>query len=95
MEADAQDVLYVRGRLFYRLPPTQGQSYGKSLLAFQMLRRLNPQHSSNDFWLGRIYELQGNSVKAGEFFERALTRTPVDSRALLYFKNETERVVSG
>jgi len=80
-----EEQLYAKGRVYYLLPPSMGQDFGKSLLAFQILRRLKPKLSSPNFWLARIYQLQGNEKKAKVFYKKALAFQPADRRALFFF----------
>lgn len=77
------DRLYAEGRLYYRLPASLGGRAGKSLLAWQFLKRLSPAASSVDFWLGHAHLKRGDEKKARKSFEAALGRK--DPRALAYF----------
>ncbi|MEZ4750603.1 MAG: hypothetical protein R3B54_08235 [Bdellovibrionota bacterium] len=82
-KGDNNDRLYTEGRLYYRLPPSLGGRVGKSLLAWQFLKRLQPNASSIDFWLGHTHQQRGDEKKAQASFEAALSRQ--DPRALAYF----------
>lgn len=84
-EAKGQNVdrLYAEGRLYYRLPSSLGGRVGKSLLAWQFLKRMLPTASSVDFWLGHVHLKRGDEEKARKSFEVALARK--DPRALAYF----------
>jgi len=80
--------LYAEGRIYAHLPPGGGQNFGKSLIALEMLRRMDPRPSSPSFWLGRVYQLQGNRDKARENYVRARAFTPSDRRTAYFFDGE-------
>jgi hypothetical protein len=77
---DQSDRLYFDGRLYGTLPPVYGQNFGKSLLAWMMLSRLEPDRAAVDFWLGRTYQMQGNHSKAVESYARAESRGNTTTR---------------
>lgn len=74
---------YLEGRILWRLPEAMGGSASKSLLGWESLRRLRPDLTSADFFMGQIYENQNKRNLAEEAFKRALSRNPPDPRAVL------------
>ncbi len=79
------DRYYVEGRIFAGLPRNLGQRLGKALFNLQLLSRMKPEASSVLFWLAHTYQAQGNESAAKEYFEKALTATPPDRRAQIWF----------
>jgi len=79
---------YLEGALLWRIPEALGGNAGKSLLGWESLRRLRPDLSSADFFMGQIHLGRGRRKLAEEAFERALNHNPPDPRARLIKKPE-------
>lgn len=86
-ETDLADRLYADGRIFVLLPPAYGQNYAKSLLAFEMLRRLRPDLLSPTFWLGRIHQQRGSHEKAKELYQKASATHSPDPRVAYFYEH--------
>ena len=67
-------------------PRPRIQSDSASLSAAQVeletARRLNPRFANTHYWLGRLYQLQGDEEKAGHAFERAYALNPTHAQAI-------------
>lgn len=86
---------YFEGRLLCRLPEDEGGDVGKSILALESLRRLRPDLTSADFFLGQIYEAQSNEQASHQAYERAKNHQPPDNRFRLVFGEDTQEVFRG
>lgn len=72
---------YLEGRLLWRLPKELGGSSGRSLVALESLYRIRPSLTAALFFMGQIYESEGNPRLAQRTYERALQADPPDPRA--------------
>jgi len=63
---------YFEGRVYLELPPGQGQSFRRSLIALNFLSRARPDLSSIKYWLARAYQWHGNRSRAETLFQEAL-----------------------
>ena len=52
------------------------QSYLEAAASLRMALKLNPAHADSNFWLGKIYLLRNDRVKALQAFERAVNLEP-------------------
>lgn len=90
-----EEKAYVEGRLLSRLPKDGGGDIGKSIVALESLRRLRPDLTAVDFFLGQIYESQGKERASQQAYERARNHQPPDSRFQIVFGNQTIETFQG